>query len=119
MNNREESVQNGLLVAVKLGLPSLRTEANDLREDAFRSGKCSSSPGDCDWKVRLGQTTYEGNIAVTSAQFLGYSWSLLDYGDTIPQTSEDPINDRFGKAVSERNQCPSIHLAAGGTTYPN
>ena len=49
----------------------------------------------------------------TAVTIMGSPWSLLDYGDTIPSTTDGTMGEVFNDTLCERNQCLSIHLAAG------
>ena len=113
MDNANDSLMNGLAVAMELGLPSLQEEASKLMENNLRSGRGTSAISDNKWKVLFETPQQRSGFTVTGVEVLGRKWHLYDFGDTIPATPSDPINDAFQSVLSERNQRLSIHLAAG------
>ena len=109
----DQSIKNGLAVAVELGLPALQTEAKDLLESGMRAGRSATHEADEKWKVKFGHIQNHGKVCATQIFLMGKEWTAVDYGDTITGCREDPISDAYWGMIHERNQCLDIHLAAG------
>ena len=108
-----EFVKNGLAVAAELGLPSLQSEAGQLLENKFRSGKCDVTSHDHNGEVQFGEAVHRGKVTVANVTITSPPWAIFDYADTIPGMKDGSIDDVFGEVITERNQCLSTHLAAG------
>ena len=107
------SIKNGLGVAVELALPSLQTDACMLLARNFRACKFDSCAPDHLREIRFVDVRHHAEVTLARATIAGRPFTLIDYGDTIPRTKDEPINDEFGEITTHRNQCLAIHLAAG------
>ena len=111
-----ESVKNGLVVAVELGLRALQSETSVLFEQKFRAWRRPVDSKNFQREVKLGASDTKVNVAATHVVIMGRKWGLLDYGDTIPVTSDGPINDIIGGGIAQRKQRLSTHLASGSVS---
>ena len=111
LTDTQESIKGALRCASQQGVSSLREEANRLLAPDVRSGgKHDTTP--VSQIVSFSAPRLGGNSTLTSMTLMGNEWQVFDFGDTLPATTDDPINEHYGKAQTDKNKCLLLHLAA-------
>ena len=106
------SIETALQAAADEGLPSLQLDAQQVLETQRRTGRLAERP-ETHNEVTFGCPSDCGDYVQTPVKVAHTSWTLLDFGDSIPTLQGDPITDVYDPGPKDQNKCMLIHVAAG------
>ena len=118
ISDASASIKGALECAANQGVASLMEEAIMLLAPDTRPG--AQQPGISIRQIVTFTTPrLSGQSAVTGVIISGEEWQVFDFGDTIPAVTNDPINEHYGKAQTDKNKCLLLYLAAASLGQRN
>ena len=111
LSDTRESVRRALLTASTEGVETLKREAGVILDSHNRSGKSAVQFSNTDM-VSFSAPRGDGVGTVTDMTLRGRTYSVYDFGDTLPVIADDPSNEVYGSKGPDKNKCLLLHIAA-------